>query len=111
LPHARRVIHVASEYSRAARKKSHQTGTNRRSKETEQSTITDSMIRKRVMAQFKSEQWSKHSLLNATVQGGTVKLWGIVDSEAEKEAARVAAKQVAGIQVIENNLIVQPVQA
>jgi osmotically-inducible protein OsmY len=62
------------------------------------------------MAQFRSEQWSKHSLLNVTVQGGTVKLWGIVDSEAEKEAARVAAEQVAGIQPIENNVIVQPVQ-
>ena len=42
------------------------------------------MIRKKLMAQFKSEQWSKHALLNATVQDGTVKLWGIVDSEAEK---------------------------
>jgi osmotically-inducible protein OsmY len=62
------------------------------------------------MAQFRPEQWSKHSLLNVTVQGGTVKLWGIVDSEAEKEAARVAAEQVAGIQPIENNVIVQPVQ-
>jgi CBS domain-containing protein len=79
-------------------------------KESEQSTITDSMIRKRIMAHFKSEQWSKHSLLNATVQGGTVKLWGIVDSEAEKEAARLAAEQVAGVQAIENNVIVQPVQ-
>ena len=68
------------------------------------------MIRKRIMAHFKSEQWSKHSLLNATVQGGTVKLWGIVDSEAEKEAARLAAEQVAGVQAIENNVIVQPVQ-
>jgi CBS-domain-containing membrane protein len=79
-------------------------------KESELSTITDSMIRKRIMAHFKLEQWSKHSLLNATVQGGTVKLWGIVDSEAEKEAARLAAEQVAGVQAIENNVIVQPVQ-
>jgi osmotically-inducible protein OsmY len=66
------------------------------------------MIRKKVMAQFKSEQWSKHSLLNATVHDGTVKLWGMVDSEAEKEAARLAAEQVAGVQAIENNVIVQP---
>jgi osmotically-inducible protein OsmY len=33
------------------------------------------------------------------------------DSEAEKEAARVAAEQVAGIQAIENNVIVQPDRA
>jgi BON domain len=56
-------------------------------------------------------RWSKHSLLNATVQGGTVKLWGVVDSEAEKEAAWVPAQQVAGVQAIENNVIVQPVRA
>jgi osmotically-inducible protein OsmY len=80
-------------------------------KESEPSTAADSMIRKRVMAPFKSEQWSKQSLLNATVQGGIVKLWGIVDSEAEKEAARVAAEQVAGVQAIENNVIAQPVIA
>jgi CBS domain-containing protein len=80
-------------------------------KENEQSATSDSMIRKKVMAQFKSELWSKHSLLNATVEGGTVKLWGIVDSEAEKEAARVAAEQVAGVQAIENNVIVQPIIA
>ena len=79
------------------------------SEESKQSTASDSMIRKKVMAQFKSEQWSKHSLLNATVQGGTVKLWGIVDSEAEKEAARVAAEQVFGVKAIENNVTVPPV--
>jgi osmotically-inducible protein OsmY len=83
------------------------------SKESQQGTMSDSMIRKKVMAQFKSEQWSKHALLNATVQDGTVKLWGIVNSEAEKEAARVAAEQVAGVRAIENNVIVilQPVVA
>jgi CBS domain-containing protein len=77
-------------------------------KESAQSTITDSTIRKRVMAQFKSERWSKHSILNATVQDRAVKLWGIVDSEAEKEAARVAVEQVAGIRAIENNVVVVP---
>ena len=36
---------------------------------------------------------------------------GYVDSEAEKEAARVAAEQVAGVRAFENNVIVQPVVA
>jgi CBS-domain-containing membrane protein len=76
-----------------------------------QSATSDSMIRKKVMAQFKSEQWSKHALLNAMVQDGTVKLWGVVDTEAEKEAARVAVEQVAGVRAIENNVVVQPGQA
>lgn len=77
-------------------------------KEIESSTTSDSMIRKRIMGQFKSEQWSRRSILNATVQDGKVKLWGIVASEAEKEAARVAAELVAGVRAVENNVIVQP---
>jgi osmotically-inducible protein OsmY len=63
------------------------------------------------MLQLHSEQWSKHSLLNATVEGGVVKLWGVADSEAEKEAARVAAEQVAGVQAVENNVLVGPAVA
>jgi CBS domain-containing protein len=76
--------------------------------EGEQNTISDSTIRKRVMKQFKLEKWSKGSLLNVTIQDGTVKLWGIVDSEAEKDAARVAAELVEGVQAIENNVTVLP---
>ena len=37
------------------------------------------MIRKKVMMGLKSERWSKHALLRATVEDGTVKSWGIVD--------------------------------
>jgi CBS domain-containing protein len=79
--------------------------------EGEHNKISDSMIRKKVMKQFKFEKWSKGSLLNVTVQDGTVKLWGIVDSEAEKDAARVAAELVEGVQAIENNVTVLPVVA
>jgi CBS domain-containing protein len=77
-------------------------------KESEQGTASDSIIREKVMAQFKSEQWSKYATLNATVRSGTVELWGFVGSEAEKEAARVAAELVAGVRAIENNVIVRP---
>ena len=75
-------------------------------KQIEPAAVTDSIIRKRIMTHFKSEEWSRHSILSATVQGGTVKLWGIVDSEAEKEAARMAVELVAGVRAIENNVIV-----
>jgi CBS domain-containing protein len=76
--------------------------------ESDRGTKSDSSIRRKVMAQLRSERWSRHSLLNATVRGGKVTLWGIVDTEAEKDAARVAAEQVAGVQAIENNVIVLP---
>jgi CBS domain-containing protein len=77
----------------------------------EQSTISDARVRKNIMKQFKSEKWTKGSLLNVTVHNGTVKMWGVVDSEAEKEAARVAAELVKGVRAIENNLVALPVVA
>jgi CBS domain-containing protein len=77
----------------------------------EQSTISDSRVRKKVMKQFNSEKWSKGSLLSVTVHDGAVKLWGIVDSEAEKEAVRIAAELVEGVRTIENNVVVLPVVA
>jgi CBS domain-containing protein len=79
--------------------------------DTDQAGADDTTIRQKVMAQFRSEEWSKYSTLNATVQGGTVELWGFVGSEAEKEAARVTAELVPGVRAIENNVIVRPVAA
>ena len=77
----------------------------------QQTTITDAIIRKKIVKQFKSGKWSKGSLLSVTVQDGIVKLWGIVDSEAEKEAARLAAELVEGVEAIENNVTVLPIVA
>jgi CBS domain-containing protein len=76
-----------------------------------QTMTSDATIRKKVMKQIKSGKWSKGSLLNVTVQSGRVQLWGVVDSEAEKQAARVAAELVEGVKAIENHVIVLPVVA
>ena len=77
----------------------------------EQAGTDDATIRRKVLAQFRSEEWSRYSTLNAMVQGGTVELWGFVGSEAEKEAARVTAELVPGVRAIENNVIVRPIAA
>jgi CBS domain-containing protein len=76
-----------------------------------QTAASDSVIRQKLMAKFESEQWSKHSTLNATVAAGTVQLWGFVGSDAEKEAARVAAELIPGVRAIENNIVVRPIVA
>ena len=77
-------------------------------KDIEPGTTSDSIIREKVMAQLSSEPWTRFSTLNVTIQGGTVELWGVVGSEAEKEAARVAAEVVPGVCAVENNVIVRP---
>jgi CBS domain-containing protein len=72
---------------------------------------TDTAMRREIMDHFKSHVWSQYSNLNATVHGGTVELWGNVGSDAEKQAARVAAELVSGVQAVENNITVVPVVA
>ena len=79
--------------------------------EPERTTTSDSIIRKKVMKQIKSGKWSKGSLLNLTVHDGKVRLWGVVDSEVEKQAVRVAAELVEGVKMVENNVTVLPVVA
>jgi CBS domain-containing protein len=76
-----------------------------------QTRTSDATIRKKVMKQIKAEKWSKGSLMNVTVQSGRVQLWGLVDSEAEKQAARLAAELAEGVKTVENNVTVLPVVA
>jgi CBS domain-containing protein len=76
-------------------------------KKMEPATMTDAAVREKVMAQLASEPWGTQSSLNVTVENGTVELWGVVGSEAEKTAARVAAEGVAGVRAIENHISVR----
>lgn len=46
--------------------------------------------------------------LNVTVNAGNVRLWGWVDAEVQRQAARSAAESTPGVAGIEDNLIVTP---
>jgi CBS domain-containing protein len=78
-------------------------------KEAVKTPVDDSTLRTRVMAELRSKSWVRPSLLNAIVRDGVVELWGIVDSQTEKNAVRVAAEVVPGVRSVNDNLIVQPV--
>lgn len=47
-------------------------------------------------------------MINVITHDGTVELWGIVDSAAEKKAVRVAAEVTPGVKVVNDNLLVRP---
>ena len=49
----------------------------------------------------------RHSL-NVVVSGGLVSLWGVAQSQAERDAARVAAETTPGVRKVENHLFVFP---
>ena len=68
----------------------------------------DQAIRAKVMNQLKAEPWAHTSLMNVTVQNGTVELWGLVASPVEKKAVRVLAEGITGVGAVNDNLIVRP---
>jgi predicted transcriptional regulator len=71
-------------------------------------TIDDAQLRANVVTQLESQSWTHPSLLNVIVHDGTVELWGIVDSAAEKSAVRVAAEVTPGVKSVTDNLQVRP---
>ena len=77
-------------------------------KQIEAGAPNDSEIRKGVIARLKTEPWAFPSLINVIVQDGTVELWGIVDSQIEKKAVRVAAEVTPGVRAVNDNLIIRP---
>ena len=70
--------------------------------------IDDAALREKIFSRLKSEPWAKPSLVNVTVSDGTVDLWGVVESPAEKQALRVAVQVTPGVKAVNDNLIVQP---
>jgi len=72
---------------------------------------SDSMIREDVLRRLGAEPSSRTSRLNVIVHDGTVELWGVVRSQAEKKAVRVAAELTPGVRAVNDNLIVQSIMS
>lgn len=68
----------------------------------------DDAIRQNILARLKAQRWSKPSLINVIVHDGDVDIWGIVDSQSERKAVKVAAEVTTGVHAVNDNLIVRP---
>lgn len=64
----------------------------------------DASVRERILAQFRSQSWTKPWMLNVVVHNGIVDLWGVVNSQAEKKAVRVATETTPGVRLVNDNL-------
>lgn len=69
---------------------------------------SDRQIREALRWHLSNEHWADASRLNILVHHGQVKLWGRVNSDAEKRAIRVAAESMKGVRAVIDNLIVRP---
>lgn len=72
-------------------------------------TGDDSKIRAEILEAFESQPWSGHGVVNVTVTDGVVEMWGIYDSEAERDASRVAAENVSGVRRVEDHRVRQSI--
>lgn len=79
--------------------------------QTQAGAPSDTQIRESVVARLNVEPWSRPSLINVIVQDGTVELWGVVDSQVEKKAVRVAAEVTPGVRAVNDNLIIRPAES
>jgi CBS domain-containing protein len=70
--------------------------------------LSDATIRDRILAHLKGQTWAHTLLLNVTVNGGVVDLWGMTTSEAERKAIRVVAESTPGVSAINDHLFTRP---
>ena len=63
------------------------------------------------MDRLRSEPWARTWLLNVIVQDGVVELWGMVGSDAERNAIRVAAETMPAVRAVNDHLVQQPLES
>jgi CBS domain-containing protein len=71
---------------------------------------SDAALRESVMARLNAEPWGNSLLINVIVQDAKVELWGVVNSQTEKNAIRVAAEVTPGVNAVNDNLIIRPME-
>ncbi len=70
----------------------------------EAGSADDREIRERVESALAEVDGLDAALINVIVSNGVVQLWGLVPSDAQREAARVAAENASGVRSVDNNI-------
>jgi hypothetical protein len=68
------------------------------------SATTDVTIREQIMSEFSNKAWSPRDF-NVVVRNGVVELWGAILDERERQAAKVAVENVAGVKAVRDHLV------
>lgn len=63
---------------------------------------SDDAIRGRLLTQLEQHSWWRPTQSSVLVNQGVVRFWGTVDSEDERDAARVAAESIAGVRRVDD---------
>jgi osmotically-inducible protein OsmY len=63
----------------------------------------DRAIRRQLLAELREQKWADASEGRVVVTNGVVHLWGIVGSEDERRALRVAAENTPGLRGVKDH--------
>ena len=69
---------------------------------------SDRLIRDRLLADLRRQEWASPVESNVVVSDGVVHFWGTVGSEEERRALRVVAENIPGVRGIEDHTIAGP---
>ena len=72
-------------------------------------SVDDLTLHSNILEQLRTKPWVDPSTIKIIVNNGTVELWGIVDSETEKNAIRVAVEVTPGVRQVANKLVIEHV--
>ena len=72
-----------------------------------EASVDDLTLHGNILEQLRSKPWVDPSTISILVNNGSVELWGIVDSETEKNAIRVAVEVTPGVRQVANKLVVK----
>ena len=70
--------------------------------------VDDEAVRHQIEEVLDKQPWASVGTTSVTVSDGVVEFWGMVNSDAEREASRVAAEDVSGVKKIIDHRQVRP---
>ncbi|AWM87108.1 CBS domain-containing protein [Microvirga sp. 17 mud 1-3] len=70
--------------------------------------VADRIIRERLNEELEGQPWAYLLSKNIVVEDGVVHLFGIVQSDEERHAIRLAAENQAGVRAVEDHLSIVP---
>jgi CBS domain-containing protein len=76
-----------------------------RSGAAETSARSDETIRKRLLDELDKQPWAPVAMINIAVRDGVVEFGGTITEEAQRDALKVAAENIAGVKAVVDNLI------
>jgi CBS domain-containing protein len=66
---------------------------------------TDTAIRRKLIAELENQPWAPVNMVDVTVRNGVVQLSGLVTDDRQRQAMRVAAENIPGVQKVEEHFV------